>query len=123
MANGSFLGQKVRITVVRMLKLDDVAREYGQIRPGAESGDFIPDCPFFHEGQEFIVETGGDRDCKPAGFCDWAWADVWKDVLMVANKAGVLPDGEKGNQAPQFTCCTDGLRPVVFKVESMETDR
>ena len=33
MANGSFLGQKVKITVVRMLKLDDVAREYGQIRP------------------------------------------------------------------------------------------
>ena len=120
MANGSFLGQKVRITVVRMLKLDDIAREYGQIRPGAENGDFIPDCPFFREGQEFVVETGGDKDCKPAGFCDWAWADVWKDVLMVASKAGVLPDGEKGNQAPQFTCCTDGLRPVVFKVESME---
>ena len=59
MANGSFLGQKTKITVVRKLKLDDVAREYGQIRPGAESGDFIPDCPFFEEGQEFIIETGG----------------------------------------------------------------
>ena len=121
MANGSFLGQRVKITVVRMLKLDDVAREYGQIRPGLESGDFIPDCPFFREGQEFIVETGGDKDCKPAGFCDWAWADIWKDILMMASKAGVLSDGEKGRQAPQFTCCTDGLRPVVFKVESMET--
>ena len=43
MANGSFLGQKTKITVVRKLKLDDVAREYGQIRPGTESGDFIPD--------------------------------------------------------------------------------
>ena len=40
--NGSFLGQKTKITVVRKLKLDDVAREYGQIRPGTESGDFIP---------------------------------------------------------------------------------
>lgn len=62
MANGSFLGQKTKITVVRKLKLDDVAREYGQIRPGTESGDFIPDCPFFQEGQEFIVVTGGDQD-------------------------------------------------------------
>ena len=65
--------------------------------------------------------TGGDADCKPAGFCDWAWADIWKDVLMVANKAGAVPDGEKAALAPQFTCCTDGLRPVVFKVQSMET--
>lgn len=122
MANGSFLGQKTKITVVRKLKLDDVAREYGQIRPGTESGDFIPDCPFFQEGQEFTVVTGGDQDCKPAGFCDWAWADIWKDVLMVANKAGAVPDGQKAGLAPQFTCCTDGLRPVVFKVQSMETD-
>ena len=76
MANGSFLGQKTKITVVRKLKLDDVAREYGQIRPGADNGDFIPDCP----------------------------------------------DGQKAELAPQFTCCTDGLRPVVFKVQSMETD-
>lgn len=120
--NGSFLGQKTKITVVRKLKLDDVAREYGQIRPGTESGDFIPDCPFFQEGQEFIVTTGGDSDCKPAGFCDWAWADIWKDILMVANKAGAVPDGEKADLAPQFTCCTDGLRPVIFKVESMETE-
>ena len=79
MANGSFLGQKTKITVVRKLKLDDVAREYGQIRPGADNGDFIPDCPFFQEGQACLVVT-------------------------------------------QFTCCTDGLRPVVFKVQSMETD-
>ena len=113
MANGSFLGQKTKITVVRKLKLDDVAREYGQIRPGADNGDFIPDCPFFQEGQEFTVV---------AGFCDWAWADIWKDVLMVANKAGAVPDGQKAGLAPQFTCCTDGLRPVVFKVQSMETD-
>lgn len=76
MANGSFLGQKTKITVVRKLKLDDVAREYGQIRPGADNGDFIPDCPFFQEGQEFTVVTGGDQDCKPAGFCDWAWAEI-----------------------------------------------
>jgi uncharacterized repeat protein (TIGR04076 family) len=122
MANGSFLGQKVKITVMRKLKLDDLAREYGQIRPGTEDGDAIPSCPFFEVGQEFIVRTGGDEDCKPKGFCDWAWADLWKDVLMVANKAGMCPDGEKSKQAPQFTCCTDGLRPVIFKVESMEVD-
>lgn len=121
MANGSFLGQKTKITVIRMLKLDDVAKKYGQIRPGSETGDFIPDCPYFHEGQEFIVETGGTGDCKPAGFCDWAWADIWKDILMVANKAGAVPDEEREQLAPQFTCCTDGLRPVVFKVESMKT--
>ena len=34
MANGSFLGQKVKITVVRTLKFDDLAQKYGQIRPG-----------------------------------------------------------------------------------------
>jgi uncharacterized repeat protein (TIGR04076 family) len=34
----------------------------------------------------------------------------------------MCPDGEKSKQAPQFTCCTDGLRPVIFTVESMECD-
>lgn len=122
MANGSFLGQKTKITVIRMLKLDDIAAQYGQIRPGEDNGDFIPDCPYFKEGQEFIVETGGTGDCKPAGFCDWAWADIWKDILMTANKAGVTPNGEKSRLDPHFTCCTDGLRPVVFMIQSMETD-
>ena len=128
MSNGSFLGQRVKITVVKTLKFDDLAEQYNQIRPGenesreAADGEFIPPCPFFHVGQEFIVRTGGSDECKPKGFCDWAWADVWKDVLMVANKAGMVPDGEKSRQAPQFTCCTDGLRPVIFTVESMETD-
>ena len=43
-------------------------------------------------------------------------------ITVVRNKAGAVPDGQKAGLAPQFTCCTDGLRPVVFKIQSMETD-
>jgi len=50
----------------------------------------------------------------PKSFCDWAWADVQRDVvamLMGGNALWIVPQGAI------VTWCTDGLRPVVFKVE------
>lgn len=122
MANGGFINQRVKLTVVRMLKFDDIALEYGQFRPGQDDGGVIPSCPFFKEGDEFIVKLDPIKTSKPEGFCDWAWADLWKDILMVANKAGMAEPSEKSKLDPQFTCCTDGLRPVIFCVQSLEED-
>jgi uncharacterized repeat protein (TIGR04076 family) len=43
----------------------------------------------------------------PEGFCGWAWADIQKLVYGMA----------RGGQKVFVTCCTDGYRPVVFKLE------
>ncbi len=96
------MGSNVKITVLRRMSNPDIIKEY--------TTEVEPLCEHFKEGQEFISERLG----MPEGFCSWAWADIQKDVAILAlggnapwlTKEGVL-----------FTCCTDGMRPVVFKVE------
>lgn len=120
MADTHFLNKNVKLTVVKTLKVNDIAEKYNQTRPGDASEEILPDCPFFKEGQEFVVFTDPLGNCKPEGFCDWAWADLWKDILMVATKAGFVENGERGGIRPHFACCTDGLRPVVFCLEALD---
>ena len=70
-------------------------------------------CNAFKEGQEFIVKKNGER---PEGFCVWAWNDLFKDISIL-HFCGNLPWAEKGTT---ITCCTDGIRPVSFKLERMD---
>jgi len=69
-------------------------------------------CERFGDGEEFISENVN----MPEGFCSWAWADIQKYVMTLArggNFVGVRP-------GVFITCCTDGFRPVVFKLERIE---
>ena len=50
----------------------------------------------------------------PDGFCTWAWADIFKDIIFVRNHMECI--GTKGKQS-QVASCTDGFRPVVFLIE------
>lgn len=68
-------------------------------------------CPVFEDGQVFEIQ--GIFPSKPEGFCDWAWADIQRNVAMACMGA-TMPSG------CQFTCCTDGLRPVTFRIEAVE---
>ena len=71
-------------------------------------------CTAFEEGQEFVVGAS----C-PEGFCGWAWADTQRDVMAVLFGNG-FPWVEPENTA--IACCTDGFRPVTFKLERVEED-
>jgi uncharacterized repeat protein (TIGR04076 family) len=77
-------------------------------------------CELFQEGQEFIFSsfTG-----KPQGFCDWAWNDIYKVVVTLARGGNfsheLFEDWMQEEQA-MITCCTDGIRPVIFKVEMIQ---
>lgn len=73
-------------------------------------------CPHYTEGQEFIVEQFGER---PKDFpCDWAWNDIYKVVFTLMAGGNFRPWMESSNTF--ITCCTDGIKPVVFKVERIE---
>ena len=73
-------------------------------------------CSAFSEGQEFIV---GREANMPARFCSWAWCDIQKYVLVLAR------GGDFVGSRPGVTvaCCTDGYRPVFFRIERMEPER
>lgn len=95
---------KVKITVLRRMSNRDLYEEY------ADASELEPLCEHFQEGQEFMVETLE----MPKGFCDWAWADIQRDALILA-LSGNAPWIRK--EGVLISCCTDGLRPVVFKLE------
>ncbi len=91
----------VKITVLKRLLHEDLLKE---------NADFMWEpCERLKVGQEFI-SSGVNM---PEGFCSWAWADIQKYVMTLArggNFRGVKP-------GTYITCCTDGFRPVIFKVE------
>jgi uncharacterized repeat protein (TIGR04076 family) len=66
--------------------------------------------PLFNIGDEFIVENLN----MPKGFCSWAWADIQRDITALA-LGGNFPWIK--DEGVMISCCTDGLRPVVFKLE------
>jgi uncharacterized repeat protein (TIGR04076 family) len=99
-----------KISILKTLYHEDLAKEYR--RPDVPKGP----CPFFEEGDEFTVDYLVQR---PEGFdCDWAWDDIHK-VLMVLMLKGDYGTWMK-NPNNFITCCTDGIKPVVFKIERLE---
>jgi uncharacterized repeat protein (TIGR04076 family) len=101
--------KKCKITVLKRTINQDLAQEYIAMPVGP--------CESFTEGQEFVFTPIMDR---PQGFCDWAWNDIYKTVISLA-RGGNFSDGLFQNwmkdSHSMITCCTDGIRPVIFKVE------
>jgi len=98
-----------KITVVKRTVNRDLIDEYSSNR--SESFGL---CDRYKDGQEFLIEGFPE---KPEGFCDWAWADIHRDVI------GLMIGGNfpwMRHPGTAVTCCTDGLRPVVFRVERIE---
>lgn len=94
----------VRITVMKKLHHRDLIEQY------TDSGDW-PACNRFEIGQEFVVGPSAPWE-PPEDFCGWAWSDMQKMVCFMA----------RGGPNVFVTCCTDGYRPVVFKLEKVAHD-
>ncbi|MHA1365325.1 MAG: TIGR04076 family protein [Candidatus Heimdallarchaeota archaeon] len=71
-------GKKVKITVVKVFEPKDIIGKDFIL----ESGEKIPKCPFFKEGNEFIVNKWGEQ---PEGFCQFAFHSISKfvDILRL----------------------------------------
>lgn len=98
------MAKLVKITVLKSLPMEDLISEYA---PGP-----IQPCARCREGDVFIT----DGRTVPEGFCVWAWADIFKDILLVRQDASC---GSKDGKC-QIVCCTDGFRPVFFLLEPWE---
>ncbi len=94
----------VKITVLRRTVNEDFLTEDAESiwEPGER----------LQVGQEFISESVN----MPSGFCSWAWADIQKYVMTLARGGNFV-----GARPGCFvTCCTDGFRPVFFKLERIQ---
>ncbi len=99
---------RVKITV---LKKTDTKQIFGDNPP---MGRAIEACESFEEGQEFIVNEDGEM---PKGFCHWAWNDIYKNVITLMFGGNFPWMKEEGTSV---SCCTDGLRPVIFEIRRIE---
>jgi len=95
----------VRITVVKKLNTGEVREKYGK--------NVEAECPLWQVGREFIAKDLA----MPTDFCSWAWADIQRDVAHLG-LGGDFPWIK--NKGIMVSCCTDGLRPVIFKLERVE---
>lgn len=76
-------------------------------------------CPLFKTGEVFTIDAGNVNEMVENGrFCPKAWECIKCHV----NKAltGNAPCDSTSNRPGQtIACCSDGTRPVVFKIESI----
>jgi uncharacterized repeat protein (TIGR04076 family) len=98
----------VKITVVKKLDNKDM---FGDSPPLEFTG--ASECDRVEIGQEFISDQGG----FPTGFCPWAFADIQRDIVHLRLGGDFPWIKEKG---AILSCCTDGARPVIFKLERIE---
>ncbi len=91
---------RCRITVLKKIFNEDLYQQYPY---GAASP-----CGRFEEGQVFITDNRWD---PPEGFCHWAWGDLRPIIQSI----------HAGHSVTMISCCTDGLRPVTFKLERIES--
>lgn len=99
---------RVRITVLRKRYDRDLAEQY------LADGNAEP-CPLVEEGQVFYYEGGAEM---PAGFCPWAWIDIYRGVNALSAGASYAPWNRYERQ--QVLSCTDGVRPATFLLEACE---
>jgi len=102
---------EVKITVLKCLAHRDLIEEY-MGEAVKEECLSSPACGVLREGQEFVLS---DASVVPEGFCAWAWADIHREILAVSSGGSMDPWLKKPGLA--IACCTDGFRPVVFRIE------
>ena len=101
--------KKVKITVMRMARYDDLIAAY--------------ENPIEHAcdmklGQVFVANGWQ----KPDGFCGSAWDTVSPFVMALAHGAEDFYDGWMKNKKSAMISCNDGFRPVSFLLEALKED-
>ncbi len=96
----------VRITVLKREFYPDLAEEY--LSEGASVGA----CPLQNEGDVFLYSGGAQR---PEGLCPWAWIDLYATILALYSGGDENTWYRSGGT--RILCCTDGIRPVVYRLE------
>ena len=101
--------KKVRITVMRTARYDDLMARYEN--PIEHACDM-------RVGQVFVANGWQ----KPEGMCDSAWETLSPFVMALAHGASNFYDGWMKDPRSAMLSCNDGFRPVSFLVEALDED-
>ena len=101
--------KKVRITVKKIARYDDLIEQYENPIEHACS---------MKTGQVFTA-NGWKR---PDGFCESAWDSISAFVMTLAHGGENLYDGWMKDSRSAMISCNDGFRPVSFLLEATDED-
>ena len=103
---------RVNISVMKVVEPETLFGE--KVPINTENGKPHTSCPFMKEGQEFTVTHNVKM---PEGFCANAWQDI-REYVSVLHFGGTFYPWLVENE--MIRCCTDGVRPVIFRLERMK---
>lgn len=106
---------KVKITVLRRELFADLQQQY---LANPQAGK----CEIFQEGQEFLVGAEEYMSMLNGKFCAEAW-DCVSRYIYSALQGGSIMDGWTNDEKMMIACCNDGTRPVIFKLERIDSDQ
>jgi uncharacterized repeat protein (TIGR04076 family) len=95
---------KVKVTVLKRFNPEEVFKDQ------PVTAKYSGPCPIFKEGQVFHVD-----DSMPTEFCPYAWDAIFWAIVTLRSNGNFSEWYEESGVA--VVCCTDGLRPVIFKLE------
>mgnify|MGYP001769499902 CR=1 FL=1 len=103
--------KKSKITVLKTLFLEDIAKEHG-------GSNVCGPCPAYKGGEVFYADFR-----KPEGFCDEAWKSIQHYVFACSHGGKEFYYGG-WNREPgvAIASCPDGFRPVIFKIEATDIE-
>ena len=120
-ANGGHIMAKRRKCKITVIKKECYADLQEQYLADPTSGP----CNIFEVGQEFILERSEDRDdfwhMMDGKFCSEAW-DCISRYVYTALQGGSIMEGWTNDEKMMIACCNDGTRPVIFKIERLDTE-
>ncbi len=78
---------------------------------------------FWHMGLNTLVTTTGNPDTVAGGpkipFCSEAW-DAISRYIYTGLQGGSIMNGWTKHENEMIACCSDGTRPVIFKIERID---
>lgn len=111
---------KIKITVLKRFTAKDIFGDRLSLLP---ENDSIGPCNQIHEGVEYFSENSElpvginpDDPATPLPFCQWAYHDIYRDMNFMLLGSDFSPAFPR----VKFKTCTDGLKPVCFKLECID---
>lgn len=78
---------------------------------------------FWKMGLDTLTKTNGDANMIAGGpkkpFCSEAW-DAISRYIYAGLQGGSIMKGWMKEENTMITCCSDGTRPVIFKIERID---
>ncbi len=101
--------KKVKITVIRKARYDDLIEKYEN--PIEHACDIEEGAVYIANGWE-----------KPDNFCESAWQTISPFVMTLSYGGENIYDGWMKNKKSAMISCNDGFRPVSFYIEALDED-